>query len=135
MVENNGFQQWLLDELDRLPETQGRVEGHRTGLAKGDLRDGIPRLAHEFQAGRWTIPSGDAHSLRLARLLQTELGAFGYRDGRPVGVGEHDDMVIAAWLVERAIQSLLDEALRLPAWELVTMEDLGIERVRIGEAY
>ena len=133
VIENNGFQQWLVDELARLPETAGRVEGHRTGLAKGDLREGIPRLANEFQAGHWLIPSGDAHSGRQARLLQRELAAFGYRDGRPVGVGEHDDMVIAAWLVERAIQSLVEQARRLPSWELVTLREVGIERVKIGE--
>ena len=133
VVENNGFQQWLIDELWGLPETRRRVEGHRTGLEKGDLRDGVPRLAHEFEAGRWVVPSGDAHSLRMARVFQAELGAFGYRDGRPAGAGEHDDTVIAAWLVEMAIRSLEEEARRLPVWEVVTMEELGIERYRIGD--
>lgn len=48
-------------------------------------------------------------------------------------MGEHDDTVIAAWLVERAIL-WLEELMRQPhSEELVTMEDLGIERVRIGE--
>ena len=133
VIENNGFQQWLLDELSNVPELRGRLEGHRTGLAKGDLRDGIPGLAHEFQPGRWIIPSRDAHSRQLANILRTELGAFGFRDGRPMGVGEHDDTVIAAWLAERAIQSLVDEVNALPTWEIVTAEDLGIERMRIGE--
>ena len=135
VVENNGFQQWLIDELWHLPATRGRVEGHRTGLEKGDLRDGVPRLAHEFEAGRWVVPSGDAHSLRMARVFQAELGAFGYRDGRPAGAGEHDDTVIAAWLVEMAIRSLEEEARRLPVWEVVTMEELGIKRYRISEDY
>jgi hypothetical protein len=135
VVENNGFQQWLIDELGRLPDTRERVEGHRTGLGKGDLRDGVPRLAHEFQAGRWVVPSGDAHSLRMARVFQAELGAFGYHDGHPAGVGEHDDTVIAAWLVEMAIRSLEEEAGRVPVWEVVTMEELGIEPYRISEDY
>ena len=68
-------------------------------------------------------------------MFQDELGAYGYQDGRYAGVGEHDDTVIAAWLVERAILQL-EELLRLmPTEEIVTMEDLGIERVRIGEDY
>jgi hypothetical protein len=133
VIENNGFQQWLIDELATDPDTDGRIEGHHTGLMKGDLREGIPRLVNEFQAGRWIIPSGDAHARGVAHLLRTELGAFGIKDGRPVGVGEHDDMVIAAWLAERAIQSLLKQALELPTYEIITAEDLGIEPVRIAD--
>ncbi len=133
VVEDNGFQQWLLDSLARRPETQLKFIGHRTGSNKGNLQDGIPRLVLAFKAGSWVIPSGDAASLRLARQFQTELGAYGYQDGRYAGAGEHDDMVIAAWLTECAIL-LLEEIFRQPpAEELVTMEDLGIERVRIGD--
>lgn len=40
-------------------------------------------------------------------------------------------MVIAAWLVERAI-SYVEELLSYEVTEIVTMEDLGIERVKIG---
>jgi hypothetical protein len=133
MVENNGFQQWLVDALAERPETRGRIFGHRTGTHKGDLRDGIPRLALEFTAGSWVIPSGDAASLRLARTFQDELGAFGYKNGSPTGVGEHDDMVIAAWHAELAILRLQD--LVYSAEEIVTMEDVGIEPVRIGPDY
>lgn len=89
------------------------------------------RLRFEFEAGSWIIPSGDARSLRLARLFQAELAAFGYKDGRLTGVGEHDDMVIAAWHAELAILRL-EELLAITDGEIVTMEDLGIERVRIG---
>jgi hypothetical protein len=132
LVEDNGFQQWLLDALREHPETKGHIFGHRTGPNKGDRRDGIPRLRLAFDAGSWIIPSSDAASLRLARQLQAELGAFGYRDGRLGGVGEHDDMVIAAWLVELAILWLEDLRRQPPEEEIVTGEDLGIERVRIS---
>ena len=81
------------------------------------------------------MPCGDAVSRRLARTWQTELGAFGLRDGKPVGAGEHDDMVIASWYVELAVGRLQQLLAMQPAEELVTMEDLGIEPVRIGEAY
>ena len=135
MIEDNGLQQWLLDALENRSETRGRMVGHRTGSNKANLQEGIPRLALEFRAGSWVIPSGDAASLRMARHFQAELGAYGYQDGRYAGVGEHDDTVIAAWLVERAIL-WLEELLRLPpSEELVTMEDLGIERVRIGRDF
>jgi hypothetical protein len=58
---------------------------------------------------------------------------MGYRDGRLGGVGEHDDMVVAGWLVEVAIQVVEDARRRDPEEELVGMEELGIERVRIGD--
>ena len=64
---------------------------------------------------------------------QTELGAYGYEDGRYAGVGEHDDMVIAAWLTECAILFLEELIRQPPAEELVTMEDIGLARVRIGD--
>jgi len=131
MIEDNGVQQWLLDALNGRAETRGRMNGHRTGSNKANLQEGIPRLALAFQAGDWVIPSGDPVSLRMARQFQAELGAYGYQDGRFGGVGEHDDTVIAAWLVERAI-AWIEEARRYLDPEIVTMEDLGIERIKIG---
>jgi hypothetical protein len=47
-------------------------------------------------------------------------------------VGEHDDMVIAAWLVELAILWLEVLRRQAPEEEIVTGEDLGIQRVRIS---
>ncbi len=132
VVESNGFQQWLIDELARDPALRGRVLGHHTGRDKRDLRDGIPRLARELEAGSWAVPSGDAHSLRLARQLQEELGSFVHVGGLLRSVGRHDDLAVAAWLVEVGIQSFWDEAARQPEWEYGTAEDLGIERYRIG---
>lgn len=77
-IEDNGLQQWLLDELGKRPETCGRIFGHRTGTNKANLQEGIPRLVFEFRSGSWIIPSGDVPSLRLARQFQAELGAYGY---------------------------------------------------------
>jgi hypothetical protein len=132
VVENNGFQKWLVDALIGRPETYGKVFGHRTGINKADGRDGIPRLALQFRAGSWVIPSGDRASLRLARIFQAELAAFGFHNGRLTGVGEHDDTVIAAWLVERAIEQVVELQ---PRYEIVYGEDVGIYPVKIGDDY
>jgi hypothetical protein len=54
----------------------------------------------------------------------------------PVGVGEHDDLVIASWYLELAVERLHQLlANREPEWEPVLLEDLGIERYRISEDY
>jgi hypothetical protein len=135
VVEQNGFQRWLVDELERWPETRGRIFGNTTGRAKAHPMDGIPRLKLELLAGTWVVPSGDGESLRLARRWQTELGAFGIREGRLEGVGEHDDLVISSWYVELAVRLVARELALGPMDELVTLRDLGIEPVRIGPDY
>ena len=136
IVEQNTFQRWIVDELERRPETRGRIFGHTTGPGRADPRDGIPRVKLALEAGSWVMPCADAASRRLARTWQTELGAFGLRDGKPVGVGEHDDLVIASWYLELAIGRLYQLlAEKEPEWEPVWLEDLGIKRYRISEDY
>ena len=136
VVEQNTFQRWIVDELEHRPETHGRIFGNTTGRGRADPRDGIPRVKLALEAGSWVMPCGDAGSRRLARTWQTELGAFGLRDGKPVGVGEHDDLVIASWYVELAIGRLYQLlAAKEPEWEMVWLEDLGIKRYRISEDY
>lgn len=134
IVENNGFQGWLRGAIGQFPEGS-RVKGDTTLRSrKIDLQSGIPALVFAFREGHWTIPSGDSESLRLGRQFQAELGAYGYLpDGRLAGVGEHDDMVMAAWFVEVAIQRLEDVFRLMPREEIVTMDDLGIGRVEIGD--
>jgi hypothetical protein len=135
VVEQNGFQRWIVDELARRPETRGRIFGSTTGRGRADPRDGIPRLKFELLAGTWIMPCGDEASLRLARRWQTELGAFGWRNGRLEGVGEHDDLVVASWYVELAIERVRQLLAPQDAYEIVTGEDLGIERVHISPDY
>jgi hypothetical protein len=137
LIENNGFQAWLVDELRKRPG--GHVFfGDATG--RGKMRvdlDGIPLLKAALLQGRWIMPSGDEESLAMARIWQAELGAFGWRDGRVEGVGEHDDVVIACWFVERAIAAIERVRTREPEWELVPIEEVlpGFQRVKIGPDY
>ena len=41
VVEDNGFQKWLLERLEQRPETRGRVHGHTTGRDKRSAQEGI----------------------------------------------------------------------------------------------
>jgi len=133
-IEDNGFQAWLLDELRKRPG--GDVFfGHTTGRGKWSLdAQGIPILKLALVGRTWVMPSGDATSRTLARIWQAELGAIGWRDGRVVNSGEHDDTLIASWLLEAAVQAILRHV-PVDPYEIVWMEDLGIERVKIGEPY
>jgi hypothetical protein len=132
IVEDNAFQRWLLTEARKYPETSGRLLGHRTGREKTSFVDGVPSLKLRLLEPFWTFPTGDAESRRLARLWQSEMSAFGWKDGRLAGFGEHDDMVIAWWFLERAIRELEDFFTRMDPDVIVTAEELGIERVQIG---
>jgi hypothetical protein len=132
IVEENGFQRWLLQELRRHPETAGRIFGHATGMERSSLEDGIPALKLSLQDGLWTLPCGDPASAPLAQAWQAELAAFGWRDGHLTGVGEHDDLVLATWFVERAVRRVVELLAGAPRVEIVTGEDLGLERYRIS---
>jgi hypothetical protein len=133
IVENNGFQRWLADQLPKWPETDV-IKGHTTGRGKANLLDGVPMLKMPLLHGRWTIPCGDPSSLDFARAWQSELAAFSWRDGQLRGLGEHDDIVMACWFVEIAIRDIR-ALLRLDDNQLVSMQDLGIERVKIGRDF
>lgn len=58
LVEENGFQRWLQQELLRFPETAHVVLGHRTGSEKANLDDGIPAMKIVMQNGLWGWPTG-----------------------------------------------------------------------------
>ncbi len=133
-VEQNAFQAWALPELARHPDTRGRFLGHTTtAIGKADLAEGIPGLALALQAGLWVMPSGDPASLAFARLWQSELAAFGWHEGKLHGVGEHDDAVMASWLVERAVRYVAPFFAQRPTGEWVRLSDeIGFEPRRIG---
>ena len=132
-VEQNGFQNWLVQELQKLSLTAGRVFGHNTGLERSSLDLGIPVLAVRLDAGLWTVPSGDLDSRMHAAAWQDELEAFGWvmdTSGRSVST-----MALSTpWFVERAIAYLKDRA-KGPDEATIYAEDLGIHRVKIGEDY
>ncbi len=135
IVEENGLQRWLKTELDKMEATATRVLGHTTGQEKGDFTTGVPSLKIGLANGMWEMPTGDELCEELAKVWQTEMAAFGWKDGKLQGVGEHDDTVMAFWFLDRAVR-LVDAWVRQPAEEEVVYgEDVGIGRVRIGSDY
>lgn len=135
VVEENGFQKWLYVESKKWPETAGRLFGHRTGAEKSNFEEGVPSLKLSLLQELWIMPSGDAESLEFAREWQAQLNAFGWKDGRLQGVGEHDDFVMAQWFSVRAIR-LIEELINKPPDEqIVTGAEEGVERVTISADY
>jgi len=139
VVEGNAFQKWLHDRLRRDPRTASRVVGHNTGMEKSKLTEGVPSLVISLQNGLWTWASKGTREKDFADTLQLELGAFGWKDGKIGGVGEHDDTVMALWFVERGIR-MIDEMLAAMERgelgdQLVTGEEVGLKPVVIGADY
>lgn len=135
LVEENGFQTWLRQELLRFPETAPRVLGHKTGSEKADLDDGVPALKIPMQNNLWDWPTGDDESKTLIKTLQSEAKAFGWKDGKLQGVGEHDDTVMAFWFTEKACRTV-EQWLSAPKVdEVVSAEEMGVGPVRIGHSY
>jgi hypothetical protein len=135
VIEENGFQKWLYAETQKYPETAGRLIGHRTGREKTNLAEGVPAMKLSLLQHQWTFPCGDEPSLRLARIWQSEMSAFGWKDDKLAGVGEHDDCVLAFWFVDRAKRQLQEWLATKPAETTVSGEELGIERVTISGDY
>jgi hypothetical protein len=137
IVEENGFQKWLHGRTMRIAATSGRIFGHRTGQEKANWEQGVPSVRMALENGLWSFPSGDEASAALAHLWQAEMHAFGWKDGKLQGVGEHDDAVMAWWFLDRAIRLVEDWLFNAgkSGPDYVTGHDVGIEPVRIGRGY
>jgi len=135
VVEANNFQRWILDALRKWPDVREAIRGHATGREKADPVNGVLALKLTLGDGLWIMPSRDEESRRFARIWQSEMAAFGWTDGRLQGLGEHDDCVMATWFLELAIRHVREMLDLRPSVELVPLEDLGIERVRISPDY
>jgi hypothetical protein len=139
VVEENGFQKWLFNETQKWPETAGRLVGHRTGVEKSSLEEGVPALKLGLLASLWEIPAsadGGGEALKFARIWQAETNAFGWKDGKLQGVGEHDDTVMAWWFADKATRMLNEWVRRGPAERTLTARDVGMpEHVTIDNSY
>lgn len=138
VVESNTFQTWLRQTINQYPETRGRVVGHRTGTEKADFNEGVPSMRLSLEHGLVDFPAGDDESAELFGIWQAEMAAFGWKDGKLMGIGEHDDTVMAWYMLDRAkrlLEEWLDKAAMDDDGTIITGEDLGIAPVVIGKDY
>ncbi|KKN67441.1 hypothetical protein LCGC14_0461840 [marine sediment metagenome] len=100
MVENNYYQQALIDWMEDMDGVNLPLEAHRTGSQKMDLNEGIPLLAAEFQRGNWVIPMKFRHPdgcvcpwcVWLYEMVNWYPGS------------KKTDTVMALWIAQRAIK-------------------------------
>lgn len=99
-VENNAYQQSILQWLQDLGVGEVPVEGFYTGRNKMRLDEGVPSLATEFENSRWVIPIKDHPKECTCPMCVwvDELTSY--------PIGDTDDTVMASWLASSALRSV-----------------------------
>lgn len=103
LLEANVFQQIFVQEGERagLP-----VMPHHTGTNKYDMKAGLPSLALLFERAMIKIPRGNQESIDIGDSIALELSSVTWTEKGLEGVGEHDDIAMAMWLLSLAGKSI-----------------------------
>jgi len=73
-------------------------------MGKHSIDRGVPSLRMSLENRKWRFPRGDAHSIELVDVWFGEMMAMGWVNGQVSSVGDHDDTVMASWMVDAAIR-------------------------------
>ena len=101
-LEANQMQRIFGDELIRTTDLP--IKKYTTGVEKHSLEKGIPSMRVLLENKKFRIPRGDQKSIELTDAWIDELHNFTFQDGAVTSVGEHDDLAMASWICEQAIQ-------------------------------
>jgi hypothetical protein len=101
-VESNQAQRIFGTELIR--ETDLPIKLFHTGESKHSQMNGVPSLRILLENRKYRIPRGDARSIAMTDEWIDEMQSITVVNGKVASLGEHDDMVMANWICERAIE-------------------------------
>jgi hypothetical protein len=73
-------------------------------MGKHSLDRGVPSLRMGLENKKWRIPRGDAKAIAATDIWIGEMQCMSMQGGKVVSVGEHDDLVMACWMTETAVQ-------------------------------
>lgn len=131
IVENNAAQeairQWALEKGSKdLP-----LAAFTTGKQKADPIMGLPGMEVEFENGAWVVAMGNKEhepdcDCSFCK-FKDEL------DKHPLG--KTADIVMAAWFAREAVRFSEIQKPAEQQEEVITAEDIGIERIEIGRNY
>jgi len=126
-VENNAAQdailQWALEKGGASMPLVPFV----TGIQKAHPELGLPGMNVEFENGSWVVPDLE-HSpdCQCAWCVWKQ-------ELKTHPVGTTSDVVMASWFAREAARALTTGVCQPQAEEIITAEDIGIERVTIGD--
>ncbi|RLC33675.1 hypothetical protein DRH14_04475 [Candidatus Shapirobacteria bacterium] len=112
-IESNQFQKVIADMARDL--TDMPIREFVTGRKKSHLEEGVPGLRVLFENRKIKIPRGDDNSVEKTQVLVRELQAFGFREGKVQGIGEHDDTVMALYIANEAVKDYTSHRLLFTA--------------------
>jgi len=101
-VEANQAQRIFGEELMR--ETDLPIRLHHTGESKHSQISGLPSLRLHLENGKYRLPLGDERSRELIGAWIEEMQGITVQNGKTISVAEHDDLPMANWICERAMQ-------------------------------
>ena len=101
-LEDNQMQRIFGDELIRTTDLP--IHKFTTGVQKHCLEKGVPSLRILLENGKFRIPRGDAHSVKMTDIWINEMRSMTWQDGKLQSVGGHDDCPMACYFCDQAIR-------------------------------
>ncbi|MCK5160246.1 MAG: hypothetical protein KAQ99_01605 [Candidatus Aureabacteria bacterium] len=101
-IEANAYQRALPDEMRR--RTDLPIEPYTTGSEKHSLEVGILSLRKLFENEKFKLPRANERSKVLTDRLLFELHALVIENGKVKTTADHDDMALALWITNQAIE-------------------------------
>jgi len=102
MVEQNSFQRIIVNQA--VETTSLPIRGHETTKAKSDPAEGIPRIAVQFENGKYMYPYKEQEDKEKTDMVHEALNSLQY-DGGNLDNNHTPDMVMAKYMAEKAIMS------------------------------
>jgi len=112
-VENNFYQQALIDWVSDLAGVELPIEPYFTGGQKSDPSIGIPSLSAEFQNRQWCIPIETWHEDGCPCVYCVWL-----EEMRKFPDAKYDDTVMACWLAREAARRFSSQVGGFAVWEI-----------------
>lgn len=97
-VENNAYQQSIIDWMTKSKYQAVPISAHTTGMNKSHPEFGLPSMAVELERGMWRIPREKEHA------IDCQCGVCSFlSEARSYPLGKDADTVMAWWFAREAI--------------------------------
>jgi len=124
LVENNGYQEALIEWISEMGRYDLPIEGYYTGSQKFDENVGLPSLSLEFKKALWAIPDNSSHGkgcncglcVWLKELENYESSTF-------------SDTVMACFFAREAYRKATGEGYRQPSIRIMRFDKEEKERL------
>jgi len=124
LVESNGVQTLLLQDLGAGAGEDLPLQATYTGREKSSLEAGIPYLSTLVKRGRIRLPWGDGPTKQVMGMLKREL------EGWPKG--KSDDLMMALWFVAKECRHIGQARAPDPDFHMVRPRLRGRTRLRVA---